>query len=1368
MNLRNAKDYYIGLDIGTNSVGWSVVDAEGLPYSFKGKTAWGSRLFASAEHAADARVHRSQRRRYNRRRQRLLLLQGFFDTEMSKVDPEFFIKMRQSHLWPEDRNPKYQTGYQSLLFNDTDFKEADYHQQFPTIYHLRSHLCKSPERADIRLVYLALHHTLKYRGNFLREGETLKASEANASVAVEAFIGAIENYSEVMEMSFNLLGEDFEQALKQQGLSNQERKNKIEASLGAVKEHKAVAAEIAKAIIGHKVELSKVFEIEKSADTGFTLSSDEKVEAFYDLCVDDDMLTLYSAILALYKAFVLSEILAGIDGDGTLSDSMIVSYDKHKKDLAILKELVKDYCPDKFDEFFRGEKDELGEYIPKKAQGYTAYVLGDSKKDHVSLLTDIAKLFEDIDEIAMDKRYQAIEQRLDKNDGDFLKKLRIRDNGAIPHQLHLEEMRLILSNQGRYYPFLLDDYKGANKIESLLTFRIPYYVGPLNSQGNPEGSRQFAWSTRKEGKEEIPVRPWNFDEIIDKDATAEEFIMRMTGTCTYLYGEKTLPRHSLLYEEFTVLNELNGVRWNKDGENFYRFDAADREGIIEDIFRKRKKVSIKAVSDWLLKRGFLNTTIKGTQGETAFESKLDSYNDFCRILEVPVLDEEQIPMVEELIRWVTLFEDKDILRQRILKIYGDSLTEQQVNAICKLRYSGWGRLSETLLSKFKAETDGGLLSIMDILRYGNPDDAHPGAAMTLQEVLTDKKLGFNQLVTDFNREHSADEEITLDTLPGSPAIKRAIRQACGIVDEIVKIAGSPPAKICVEVTRSDDIQNRGKRTTRRLQQLEEAYKVLAKEDPAFIKELRGQLRDKKNDLASERVMLYFAQGGKCLYSGEVLRINNLSHYQVDHILPRVYIKDDSLDNKALVTQRSNQRKADSLLLDDAIIRSQMRYWQDLRHAKLISEKKFHSLTRREISSKSIERFINRQLTETSQAVKLAQRELFRQFPETEIVPIKAEITSGIRDAYGILKVRDLNDYHHAHDAYLACQINIFMEKRYPQWSDGRYVGMMRRFVQEQAAAQSRGKNLLGAAPFIVQSFGRDGFDKETGEIFRDTWDGQETVARIRKHIGRKDCFISRRTEVSRGAFWDETVYSPRDNPIVPLKANLDMEKYGGYKRIQFACFIVFVATNQKGEKKTFFEGLPIYLAHLMADPEGLRQWAESIAQEKKCRDAAIVKKKGIIPKGQKIILDGDEFYITGAKEARPAMQPAYSSKEAELLASIFISKSDAIEVSKEDLVFAYDLLSGKLEATCGKLSGMLDLSSLRDAYLSVSYEEKIKALTEINNSLCGRRNAADLSGIGGSRYQGNMGFAYASRIKDMDLIDTSITGMFERKYPFGI
>ena len=58
--IRSHSPYYIGLDIGTNSVGWAVTDPEYNVLRFKGNSMWGARLFEEAKPAADRRAAKTE------------------------------------------------------------------------------------------------------------------------------------------------------------------------------------------------------------------------------------------------------------------------------------------------------------------------------------------------------------------------------------------------------------------------------------------------------------------------------------------------------------------------------------------------------------------------------------------------------------------------------------------------------------------------------------------------------------------------------------------------------------------------------------------------------------------------------------------------------------------------------------------------------------------------------------------------------------------------------------------------------------------------------------------------------------------------------------------------------------------------------------------------------------------------------------------------------------------------------------------------------------------------------------------------------------------------------------------------------------
>ena len=135
----------------------------------------------------------------------------------------------------------------------------------------------------------------------------------------------------------------------------------------------------------------------------------------------------------------------------------------------------------------------------------------------------------------------------------FMPKQKNTDNRVIPYQLYWDELDQILKNSETYLPFLLEQDEEkisvSDKIRSIFLFRVPYFVGPLNEHSN------YSWLKRKQGK----IYPWNFEQMVDLEESEEQFIRRMTNTCTYLPGEVVLPKDSLYYHKFMVLNEINTI-----------------------------------------------------------------------------------------------------------------------------------------------------------------------------------------------------------------------------------------------------------------------------------------------------------------------------------------------------------------------------------------------------------------------------------------------------------------------------------------------------------------------------------------------------------------------------------------------------------------------------------------------------------------------------------------------------------------------------------------------------------------------------------------------------------------------------------------
>lgn len=1365
MNLRNIPSYNVGLDIGTGSVGWAVTDENGNLCHFKNRPTWGSRIFPSANTAAETRLKRGQRRRYDRRRQRLDLLQYLFDGEMTKVDPEFFIRLRQSKLRVEDREEGHRE-YRYPFFNSSDFTERMYYKSYPTIYHLRKHLIESDQQEDLRLIYLAFHNIVKTRGNFLyQDTPSLSAKDASMSEAIEELLNALVLWAdaaydfEIDEVDSEKLRKVFEDS----SLTRAEKKD--EALKVLTLEDKKIAKELINAVLGYKANFNTIFKIE-AEKSAFSFDNDEQREAFI-ASVPDEGMALYEALQKAYSAYILMDIIEDANGK-SVSYSMVAKYNKYGEDLKTLKDLVKEYCPTKYSEFFRGEHYDAPyqkDYDKSKAKGYTKYneVRGakydDFKKEVENLFKGTAA--------TSDPRYQNMMTKF--ANGKFLRRLKTSDNGSIPFQLHLEEMNAIIDAQEKFYPFLSEI---RHKLNSLVTFRIPYYVGPLTQKSaalDASGKPRFAWSKRQEGKEGEKIYPWNWEEIIDKGASAREFIQRMTGTCTYLYGEPVLPKCSLLYEKFCVLNELNGAKWSQDNDKWYRFDADDRLSIYEELFERYKSVSFKKVEDWLKQRGEAFPHVKGGQGEGKFESKLSSYHFFKELLGTDEWSDQTKQMIEELILWNTLFEDKKILKEETTKKYGDVLTAEQIKKFCGHRFTGWGRLSKKLLTGIKTEVDFRKMSVMDLLVEGNPYGEHVGSSLILMEILHNKNFEFNKEIEAHNEKYFSKEQ-SVEDLPGSPAVRRSVNQALRIVEEIAKIAGKPAAHIYIESTRDEDEEKRGKRTSKRNENIKKMLSEI--KDEYKNADIFKQLAEHSDGQLGKRLSLYFMQNGKSMYSGKAIdirRISDNTYCQIDHVLPQSYIKDDSFENTVLVLSDENQRKGDSLLLDADVRRKMADLWHELHRVKLIGDKKYKNLTRSVVTDRQMEGFINRQLVETSQIVKFVRMLLKSQYPDTEICSIKASLSHEIREKYNLPKIREVNDYHHAHDAFLACEMGRFLLIRYAE-AFTNPVGLtklMRKFVKKESEEAQKQHRIPGTTPFFVASFSRPGFDLETGEVIKDEWNPIEEVEKIKKTFDFKDCFISRMPEMTSGTFWDETVYSPKGKvkTLIETKKNLSVEKYGGYSGENSAFFFIY---KSKGESEHLnFAPFPLSLATRKDD---IYHLIETYAVDL-CREAKETFTGIIIPqiyKYQKIEWNGQQFYITGKQEIRSAASIFFSQQD-QLCLIEHDSNSSSVG---EEMLEVFERFSQRAYKQSEKLYKQLKLEDSRQVICDLSNQQVYEIICGLASIFNGKINMLNLSMIGGSKYSGCMRPSISSEINKKEnaffVIDQSVTGMFERRRRIGL
>lgn len=1267
---------------------------------------WGSRIFKEAQTAEKRRGFRGTRRRIDRRRERINMLQSLIIEDMEKQYPNFFPMLRETSFDYEDKNISEKTlGKKYNLFSDEKETDIDYYQKFKTIYHLRKHLINTNEKVDIRLVYLAMHHIIKYRGNFLYEGDFSE----NSNEIIEKVEEIIKFLDNRYEITLNTNKEEILNILKQKNISRGNKKDKIISLFDFDKTDKTIITNVINGILGYSTDINKIFgtNIEKSKISFATeIENEEEIK----ILLQEDA-NIYDCISSVYSWFILQDILKG---KTYISEAMIEKYKKYEEDLKILKKVYKEYFKDEYSKMFR--KEEKCNYVAyngkssgKKYEKCKPEEFFDKLKKKINTLSDECK-YKDI-----------ILTQIEEH--NFLSKINVTDNGAIPNQLHKKELEKILENQSKYYKTLEEN---KDKILKLFEFRIPYYVGPLISKKDNTDKR-YSWAIRKT---EEKIKPWNFEDIIDIDATAEEFIRKMTNKCTYLINEDVMPKQSILYSKYCVLNELNNIKIDN-----HRLGKNEKKDIIEKIFKKNKKVTEKTIRNYYKLNGHEIGTITGLTDKINFNSSMSSYIDMKNIL--GKVDESNLEECEEIIYWVTIFEEKKILKRKLKQKYKE-LTDEQINKICKLKYTGWSRLSKKLIAGLKAN-DGD--TIMDKLEK---------TSLNFMQIINEKSFGFDKKLEELMPKTSEKIQYKdIEEIPTSPANKRAIWQSICVVKEIEKIMKKEPKNIYIEFARAEDYEK--KITNKKIKQLlvkydeiENQIKYLKNYNKDVYKELKKQQNDKT---LTERMYLYYLQNGKCLYSGKGLEIENLSLYEVDHIIPRSYIKDDSLDNKALVLKEENQRKSDNFLLKDEIINKQMEWWKSLLDNDMMTQIKYYKLIRRKMfeTDDDREKFVKRQLVETRQITKYVTNLLKNEYKDTDIYSLRAELTRDFRDKYKIYKNRNINNYHHAQDAYIISVIgNILNNEWRGDKAEFKYGEYVKKYMKDNKEAKEKHGMIMG---FIKNHVNAE---------------------EIKKVMNYKDCFISRMLEEQTGEFYKQTLYSPKVKPVIPLKNNRSVEKYGGYTGENKSYLAIYEYVNKKGQKEYELIGIPIKISYDIKNKKtDLETYIkETCLKDKEYSEFKIVRNKILI--NQEYLDENNEnMRLCSDKEIRASKELIVSPKIQELVYIMNSEDKKITDEQKEKLqlgyVNMYEYLLEKIQKEY-KIFNNLYIKLKENTNKFAELEEKDKKST-INGIIdLMATGQGNLKAIGlGDREGRKSGQSFKTdKLLKMTFIDKSVTGMYEK------
>ncbi|WP_373767797.1 type II CRISPR RNA-guided endonuclease Cas9 [Glaesserella sp.] len=498
-----------------------------------------------------------------------------------------------------------------------------------------------------------------------------------------------------------------------------------------------------------------------------------------------------------------------------------------------------------------------------------------------------------------------------------------------------------------------------------------------------------------------------------KPALSGEAILKMLGKCTFEPTEYKAAKNSYSAEYFVWLTRLNNLRILENGSD-RGLTAEERQLLIHQPFEKAKFTYAQArklleLSDLAIFKG---VRYGKDNAESATLMEMKAWHAIRKALENNGLKTE----------WNGL-KTKPALLDKIGTAFSIYKTDEDISQYLngELPTAVLNALLENLsFDKFIQLSLQSLAKILPLMEQG---------------------LRYDEACKQVYGDHyGKKEQLELRFLPKvpeedirNPVVLRTLSQARKVINGVVRLYGSP-ARIHIETGREvgksfserRDITKRQEENRNERQRAVEKFKEFF---PAFVGE------PKAKDILKMR--LYEQQHGKCLYSGKELDLNRLlekGYVEIDHALPFSRTWDDSFNNKVLVLAGENQNKGNQTPYEWLNGKDNSERWKLFQ--ALVNGSRFPYSKKQRVLTLQLdeEGFKKRNLNDTRYVARFLCHFIEDNMQlvgrgERRVFASNGQITALLRRSWGIKKVREENDRHHAVDAIVvACSTRALQKK----------------------------------------------------------------------------------------------------------------------------------------------------------------------------------------------------------------------------------------------------------------------------------------------------------------------------------------------------
>ena len=392
------------------------------------------------------------------------------------------------------------------------------------------------------------------------------------------------------------------------------------------------------------------------------------------------------------------------------------------------------------------------------------------------------------------------------------------------------------------------------------------------------------------------------------------------------FGPKVAPKSSPLFQLCRIYEAVNNIRLTRPDGSPRDITPEERAKIVAHL-QSSASLSFAALKKLLKEKALIadqltsKSGLKGNTTRVALATALQPYPQYHHLLDMEL---ETRMMTVQLTD-----EETGEVTEREVAVVTDSYVRQPLYRLWHILYSieerdAMRRALITQLGMKEEDLDGGLLDQLYRLDFVKPGYGNKSAKFICKLLpQLQQGLGYSEACAAVGYRHSnspTSEEITERTLLEKiPLLQRnELRQPLveKILNQMINLVNALKAEYGVDETRVE-LARELKMSREERERMAEGNRRREKENKAIAEKIRecGLFPTKSR---IRKYMLWEEAGEKCLYCGQILTLSqclNGDDMEVEHIIPKSVLYDDSYGNKTCACRRCNKEKGNRTALE---------------------------------------------------------------------------------------------------------------------------------------------------------------------------------------------------------------------------------------------------------------------------------------------------------------------------------------------------------------------------------------------------------------------------------------------------------------------